>query len=522
MDFGAILRRSAAHYRSNVAVTHQGRTTSYAQLFERASRVANAIADRGLEPGDRVALLGANAAETVEQIAGIALGGYTRAALYAHNAADVNAYLTDLVDAKLLIVEAPLAESMLALRADMPQIEHVLVYGGPAPASADAYEDALAAASPEDPRVVRGPDDLHVIRFSAGTTGKPKGIVHTNEGWSRAMDEYRWCTPQIDERDAYLAAAPLTHAAVLFLWQFLKVGSRIVVEPAFEPARFLDIIESERPTYTLMVPTMIQALVNHPDAAQRDLSSLRCVNYAASPISETTMVKAQQLLGSDVLYQMYGQSELWPITMLFPHEHAPEGSPQERRRMRSVGRPTPSTTLTIVDDQGEPVAPGEVGEIAAKHPGLMDGLWKDPERTAERTLADGSLLTRDMGYVDEDGYVFLTDRKEDLIISGGYNIWPAELENAVASHPAVAEVCVFGVPDERWGETPLAQVVLRSGATASEDEIVAHTRELLGSVKKVTRVDFVDELPKSGVGKVLRRVARAPYWQGLAGQVGGA
>ena len=511
MGFEAVLRRSAAYYASNVAVTYQGRHATYAELFERSCRMANAIADRGLQPGDRVAVLGANAAETVEQIAGIALGGFTRAALYAHNSAETNAYLADLVDARLLIVEESLAEGMLALRDEMPQLEHVIVYGG---AGSD-YEEALAAASPEDPHVTTAPDDLHVIRFSAGTTGKPKGIVHTNERWSRAMDEYRWCTPQIDERDAYLAAAPLTHAAVLFLWQFLKVGARIVVEPAFEAGRFLDVIESERPTYTLMVPTMIQALVHHPDAARRDLSSLRCVNYAASPVTETTMVKAKQLLGEDVLFQMYGQSELWPITMLFPHEH-------DGRRARSVGRPSPSTVVAIVDEAGNPLPPGEVGEIAARHDGLMAGLWKDEDGSAERTLPDGSLLTRDMGFMDEDGYVFLTDRKEDLIISGGYNIWPAELENAVASHPAVAEVCVFGVPDERWGETPLAQVVLRPGATAEESEIVAHTRELLGSVKKVTRVEFVDELPKSGVGKVLRRVAREPYWRGQAVKVSGA
>jgi len=216
-----------------------------------------------------------------------------------------------------------------------------------------------------------------------------------------------------------------------------------------------------------------------------------------------------------VLFQMYGQSELWPVTMLLPHEH-------EGPRARSVGRPTPSTVVTIVDEEGRPVPPGEVGEIAARHDGLMSGQWKDEHGTAERTLPDGSLLTRDMGFMDSDGYVFLTDRKEDLIISGGYNIWPAELENAVASHPAVAEVCVFGVPDERWGETPLAQVVLRAGATADEREIVAHTRELLGSVKKVTRVEFVDELPKSGVGKALRRVASEPYWRGHAAKVSGA
>src|SRR5581483_6887733 len=203
------------------------------------------------------------------------------------------------------------------------------------------------------------------------------------------------------------------------------------------------------------VPTMIQALVAHPSAAARDLSSLRCVNYAASPISETTMTKALELFGT-VLHQMYGQSEAVPITMLLAHQHCPRGSERERRWMRSVGRPTPNTKITIVDEDGNPLPIGEVGEVAAQTPGSMSGLWRDPEGTAKRTLPDGSVLTRDMGRLDAEGFLYLADRKEDMIISGGYNIWPAELENAIASHPAVAEVCVVGVPHEKWGETPKA------------------------------------------------------------------
>jgi acyl-CoA synthetase (AMP-forming)/AMP-acid ligase II len=200
------------------------------------------------------------------------------------------------------------------------------------------------------------------------------------------------------------------------------------------------------------------------------------------------MLRAIELLGEDVLHQWYAQSEAWPLTMLLPHQH--------RDRPRSVGRPTPNTLLRVVDEEGQPLAPGETGEIAVSTPGQMKDLWDDPEGTAARTLPDGLLLTRDMGYLDEQGFVFLVDRKEDMIISGGFNIWPAELEQALATHPAVVEVCVVGVPHERWGETPKAVVVLR--------------------------FEVVPELPRSPLGKVLRRQVRERYWEGHERRIAGA
>ncbi|HUR74328.1 MAG TPA: AMP-binding protein, partial [Sporichthya sp.] len=495
-DFGELLRTSARQHRDRIAMTCETVQQTYGELFERSCRLAQALAALGVEPGDRVALLGPNSRWTVEHAAGIALGGFVRAALYAHQTAEVNAYLTDLVDAKVLIVAAVAADELLARKHEMTSLTHVVVYDGPAPAGALDYEDLVAAAKAEDPLVRTAPTDLHVIRFSAGTTGRPKGIAHTVEGWMRSNDEYRWVTPQLDERDVYLALGQLTHAASVFLWPILQVGARVVVVPAFNPGLALELIETERATFTLVVPTMIQAMVAHPDASTRDLSSLRCVNYAASPISEATLLRAVELFGDDVMYQMYAQSEAWPITMLLPHEH--------RDRPRSVGRATPNNVLTIVDDDGRPVPPGEIGEIAVRGAGRMLQVWKEPETTAARTLPDGSLRTRDMGRLDAQGYLFLADRKDDLIISGGFNIWPAELENAIAAHPAVAEVAVVGVPHDKWGETPIAVVVAAPGAVIDEAEIIAFCREKVGAVHKVTAVEVVDELPKSGVGKVLR------------------
>ncbi|MGH3494942.1 MAG: AMP-binding protein, partial [Sciscionella sp.] len=420
-----------------------------------------------------------------------------------------------------LLVNASLVETIIPHLPELPNLEHVLVFGGSIPPGLLDYDTTVTAASAAPPGVVSSDDDLHVIRFSAGTTGRPKGIVHTVGQWLANDDEYRWMTPQLDERDAYLAAGQLTHAAALWFWPLLTVGGRILVVTAFDAEKALQTIEEQRATVTLMVPTMIQAMLAAPGVDTRDLSSLRCLNYAASPISETTMTRALEKFGP-VLYQLYAQSECITVTMLRPHEHRPDGTPEERRLMRSVGRPTPHTTVTVVDDSGNPVPAGEVGEIAVRGRGGMLGLWKDTAGTAARLLPDGSILTRDMGYVDEQGYVFLSDRKEDLIISGGYNIWPAELENVVAAMDGVSAVCVVGVPHAKWGESPQAHIVLEAGAALSEDEVIAHTRAELGSIKKVTSVEFVDHLPTSGVGKVLRRAVRETIWKGAETRVGSA
>ncbi|KUN57442.1 hypothetical protein AQJ46_47790 [Streptomyces canus] len=521
MDFGTIIQNSAVRHGDRVSVWCDGRTQTHAELFDRSCRLANMLTGLGLVKGDRVAMLSPNAFEIPEQIAGIAMGGFVRAGLYAHETGEVNAYLLGLVDAKAMLVNAKLIDEIRPHFDSLPELKHVIVFDGPATDGALEYEAVLAAAESGRPSVVSGPDDIHVIRFSAGTTGRPKGIVHTVQQWLDNNAEYRWVTPQLDERDAYLAAGQLTHAAVLWLWPLLQVGGRIIVMPGFEAGRALELIEEQKPTVTLVVPTMIQAMLAHPDIERRDLSSLRCLNYAASPISETTMTRALKRFGP-VLYQLYAQSESITITMLLPHQHKPDGTEEERRLMRSVGRPTPNTTVTVVDDEGNPLPPYEIGEIAAKAPGGMKEIWKDPEATAARILPDGSILTRDMGYLDDHGVLFLADRKEDMIISGGYNIWPAQLENAIESIPGVREVCVIGVPHEKWGETPRAFVVLDPDRSLTEEEIIAETRRMVGPTKKVTSVEFVDSLPKSGVGKILRRQVRDRFWKGAAHRISGA
>jgi acyl-CoA synthetase (AMP-forming)/AMP-acid ligase II len=284
--------------------------------------------------------------------------------------------------------------------------------------------------------------------------------------------------------------------------------------PAFDPARFIDIVQQERCTITLLVPTMIQMIMALPQALTADLSSLRAVFYGAAPISERTLADGRAVWG-DIMYQMYGQSEAVPLTVLTPQDHA-------GGRLRSAGRPTPNTVIRIVDPHGDDLPPGRVGEIAARTPTAMAAIWRDEKATRERLLADGSVLTRDVGYLDDDGFLHLADRKEDMIISGGFNIWPAELENALASHPAVAEVAVVGVPHDKWGETPKAVVVLRTGHHADEQELIDWSRHKVGAVKRVTSVEFTDALPKSAVGKVLRREVKRRFWDQAAQAIAGA
>jgi len=512
MDFAEIIRNSARTHSGDVAVWFERRTQTYAGMYDRACRLASGLGELGVRPGDRVAVLGDNGYETVEQIAALALANVTRATLYSYYSAETNAYLLNLIEATVLIADHDHYRLVEPLLGRVPSLKHVLVVGDSSVEGTVGYDDLIAASAPTDPDVAVHPDDVHLIRFSSGTTGKPKGIFHTVEKWLGYNAEYRWVTPTMDERDRYLSPGSLSHLGIAFVWSALAVGARLVPMAKFDAATVLDVIEKERITYATMVPTMIASVVELPDASVRDLSSLRCLMYAGSPISDRTLRKAVDVFGES-LYQLYAQSEVAPVTMLRAHEHVVDGNPVQQRRLHSAGRPTPYVTLSIVDDDGNPVPAGEIGEIAALSPGGMSGIWNDPEGTAARLLADGSIRTRDMGYLDEDGYLHIADRKDDMIISGGYNIWPTEIEDALREHSAVADVCVIGVPDERWGETPKAFVVLREELDRpSADELIEFVAARVGRIKKPTSIDFEIDLPRSAAGKVQHAVLRRRYW----------
>ncbi|KID28460.1 acyl-CoA synthetase (AMP-forming)/AMP-acid ligase II [Prauserella sp. Am3] len=506
MDLSRLIRRTAKQHAERPAIICDGTSQSYAEVYRRSCRLANALAGLGIDQGERVATLTDNSPEALELILGTALGGYVRSSLYTHNSVESNLYLLDLVGASVLIVQRQHYDAIEPHLGGARTVRHVLVLDGCAPTGALDYEELLAAASDEDRGTEMAPDVPQVIRFSAGTTGKPKGIMHSVQAWTGVGTEMATILPELTPEDTYLAGGPLSHATIMAVPAVIAAGGSIVVLRSFEPGVFLEAVERHRCTLTFGVPTMVQLAAQHPAARTTDLSSLRAVVYGGSPMTESALQEARSVFG-DILRQLYGQSEGAPVTFLSPEDHTARGG----KYLRSAGRPTVNTRLTIVGEDGEPLPQGEIGEIAFDNPSAFTEIWRDPDATRARKLPDGSVLTRDMGYVDEDGYLFITDRKEDMIISGGFNVWPAEVENALAAHPAVREAAVVGVPHDKWGETPMALVVLTPGAEASEDDLIAWTRDKLGPVKRVTRVRFGRELPKSGVGKVLRRSVREQY-----------
>lgn len=515
-----MVRRSAAFYPRHAAIWFDGREQTHAQLYDRACRLANVVRAQGVLPGEAVGVLTDNAFETIEQVAGLALGNFARTTLFTYNSPKVNRYLMELTSVRLLFVQARHLAAIQPLLAGLDQLKAVIVFDGEAPAGTLSYEAEIDRASAEDRIVPIDPDAIHMIRFSSGTTGRPKGIFHSNARWMQYNDEWRWATPMFTEHSRYLSTTSLSHLGQVFIWGALSVGACIVPMGTFDAARALALLQDRRITHAVAAPVMIRDMVQAAAGRAYDFSALQCMVYAGSPIAETTLRGAMALFGS-CLYQMYGQSEVAPVTMLLPHQHVVDGTEQEMRRLRSVGRATPNCLVTIRDEQGAILPTGEIGEIAANGP-PMSGIWNDPAATAARYLPDGSILTRDMGYMDEDGFVYLVDRKDDMIVSGGFNLWPTELEEALESHPAVAEACVFGVPDERWGETPKACVVLRPGATATAEELVAHSRATVGGVKKITSVEFVAALPRTTTGKLLRHVLKDRYWAGRKTRVSGS
>jgi acyl-CoA synthetase (AMP-forming)/AMP-acid ligase II len=275
----------------------------------------------------------------------------------------------------------------------------------------------------------------------------------------------------------------------------------------------LETIQMERITTLYLVPTMIVMLLAYPELKKYDLSSLKNIRYGASPISANVLKNAIEVFGN-IFVQGYGLTEAsMPMTLLLKEDHVLDGSEKKLRRLNSIGREVYVATVRIMDESGNLLPPGQVGEIVVRSDQVMEGYWKKPEATAE-TLRDGWLHTRDMGYMDEDGYIYLVDRKDDMIVSGGFNIYPKEVEDVLYSYPAVLEAAVFGVPDEKWGEAVKAVISVRSGMKVTEEEIIEHCRKHLASYKKPKSVDFIKELPKSPFGKIWRRKLKEPYWQG--------
>jgi acyl-CoA synthetase (AMP-forming)/AMP-acid ligase II len=496
------------------AFTFGDEEISFAALNQGANRVANGLRALGIAPGDRVAFLGKNHPFYFEALLGAARIGAVMTPVNWRLAPPEVAYILGNCEARVAFVGEGFAEVLEKARSDAPMVEHIIGIDAPDHSGTDyrTWRDSHNATPPA--HQIKPTDDALQL-YTSGTTGKPKGAVMTHGSILSSRDARtegemrKWQEPV--PGDVTLLAMPCFHISGTGTGIGTMVaGSNSIVLPEYDPTQALDLIENFNISKIFLVPAAIQILLNHPRVSEVDFSRLKYVTYGASPIPLELMREAMRVMGCGFV-QMYGMTETsGTIVALDPEDHVPEGSP----KMRSVGKPLPGVEVKIIDEAGNPVAPGTVGEIATRSSKNMRGYWNNPDATASTIDADGWLRTGDAGYFDEDGYLYIHDRVKDMIISGGENVYPAEVENALYSHPKVADVAVIGVPDAKWGEAVKACVVMKPGEELTEAELIQHARQHIAGYKCPKSVDFILALPRNPSGKILRRELRAPYWAG--------
>jgi long-chain acyl-CoA synthetase len=488
-----VIRRAAAQRPETVALRHDERELTYADLDERSNRLAQALLASGVEAGTRVGYLDRSSPEVVELLFAASKIG---AVLVPLNWRLAPAELARVIaDAHAPVLIAGPAFREVAERLGVPEL---IVVG-------EAYERWLAAHEPRDPGGRGDAGDVIVQMYTSGTTGVPKGVLTTHANLAIAAHTSQFWA--FDERSVSLTPLPMFHIggigwAYCGLWH----GATTVIVSDFDAMRVLDILEHQRVTNAVLVPTMLRMLAAVPGAAARDFSALRSIAYGAAPIT-TAVLKASLQTFRCALFGLYGLTEsTGSVSVLEPEDHDRE------HLLRSAGRPYPWVELQVVDpESGAPLPPQAVGEVWMRGPNVTPGYFNRPAETAAALTTDGWLRTGDGGYVDEEGYLFLTDRIKDMIVTGGENVYPVEVEEALAQHADVADVAVIGVPDAHWGEQIKALIVLRPGARPAPEDLIAFARERLARYKLPRSVDFVSELPRTPSGKVLKRELRERY-----------
>jgi len=499
------------------ALTAGDRTLTYADLDARSSQVAQALQAEGVGPEDRVAFLDKNTIEYFELLLG---GGKLNAVNVAVNwrlAPPEVAYIVNDAQAKVFVVGQDFVPVLEAIESELTTVKKIVVVGGHD--RHQAYEDWVGSQPASDPGVESGPDDVAFQLYTSGTTGLPKGVMLTNSNLFALLGEVTedwYFTP--DSRN--LVAMPLFHIGGSgYATVGMFIGCHTFLMREVDPAAMLQNIVEHKITNAFAVPAVLQFMLMVPGVEEMDFSALQCILYGASPISVEVLAKSIDTFKCNFI-QAYGLTETTgAIVALMPEDHDPHG--KNAHRLRSAGKPISGVQIRIVDPEtGEDAPQGAVGEIWSKTGQNMKGYWNKPEETAKTITADGWLKTGDAGYLDEDGYLYIHDRVKDMIVSGGENIYPAEVENCLMSHPDIADVAVIGVPSEKWGETVKALVVKAPGSDPSEEEIIKFAKERIASYKCPTSVDWIDALPRNPSGKILKRELRAPYWEGRERNVG--
>jgi len=509
MNLGDFLDRSTALNPDKICLIQDedGPRFTYRKVLDRTSRLTHLLRNLTVKKGDRVAIFLTNSFHYVEIYFSLARIGAIVVGLNFRLKEQEAAYILNHSGAKVLILGEGNVPMFTSLRPSLPNVQHYLCIGAKGEKMLD-YEEVLGQApNHQPPGVEIGDQETIGIMYTSGTTGLPKGVEFSQKAIAVTFDY-----PSAIRPGVILVNVPFYHiAGALNIYTAIYKESTLVIIPHFDAGKALRLIEKEKASETYLVPTMLRAILNHEEFKRRDLSSLQRIRYGAAPMPLDLLLRALKELPCDY-YNAFGQTETSGTAIaLTEADHRLSGNEAEvgkkLKRLSGIGRPIPEVSCRLVDDQGQEVPAGSVGEILIRGEKILKGYWNDPEETT-RTLRDGWLHTGDMAWIDGDGYLYLADRKKDVIIRGGENIYPAEVERILNEHPKVLESAVIGVEDVYWGEAAKAFVVLREGSVCSQEELVEFCRSRLASYKKPACIQFVPELPKNTVGKVLKYVLR--------------
>ena len=500
------------------AIVFEGKRYTFSQLNERVNRVGNALLNLGVQKGDRVAMLQVNTNQCVETYFAVAKIGAIYVPLNFRARGNELTYMLNSSESSTLFIGERYIDLVNSIKPELASVKNFVSLDSQHD-SMQYYEDMIKSAPADEIIIDIGDEDTTILMYTAGTTGFPKGVMLSHNSFAIYVLE-NVSPPDPVAEEGNILTVPLYHVAGIQAMMAAIYGGRtLVMERQFEAKEWLGLVEAEKANRAMMVPTMLKQLMDHPEFSKYDLSSLKVITYGAAPMPLEVIRKAVELFPGVSFINAFGQTETAStITILSPEDHNITGTEEEKekklKRLSSIGRPMSDVQMKIIDEEGNGLPAGEVGEIVARGPRVMSGYWKDEEKTEQTIDKDGWVHTGDMGYVDEDGYFFLAGRATDIIIRAGENISPEEIEGVLHSHPKVDEAAVIGVPDEEWGEVPMAVIVVKKGEEATAEELMEYCRANLASFKRPRSVVFVNELPRNPMGKVLKRVLREQHAKG--------
>ena len=507
--------RCVDFYGGNIALTFGDKSYTYQELGDNALCLAGAFQELGLSKNDKIAFLMANCPEYVFCEYAVAKCGGVRVPLAVLLGSADHVYMMNQAECRFLVYHEKMAERVKGMLPELETVKHFICVGDNPDSALPGHLHlrALMAGNPPEPTAVDiDPEDLAGIYYTGGTTGKPKGVMLSHRAW------YHTILMEMLElgfgwEEVFVYPTPLTHAGGCLMLPVLLRKGRCVIIDHFEPGLFLETIQREKATMSFLVPTMIYVLLDYPDLGKYDLSSLRNLIYGASPIAPERLKQAINTFGP-IFSQLFGQTEApMMISALSREGHVVDDPEREKKVLSSAGRPTLHARVRLVDEAGNDVPRGEAGEVIVNCANIMSGYFKNPEATAE-TIRDGWLHTGDIAQMDEEGFLYIVDRKKDMIVSGGFNIFPREVEDVLFEHPAVRGAAVIGVPHDKWGEEVKAIVTLHEGQSVSEDELIRFVKAKKGSLACPKTIEFWDAIPLTNLGKLDKKAIRKKFWEG--------